>query len=544
MNRFPNANFSFEEVRKRGLKYVDKTEHALRLLTSYNNKTSFFLSRPRRFGKSLFLSTLKSALEGKSALFDGLAMNRDSYGFEKHPVIHLDMGYIDSSSLDSFNGGMNQLIAENRLRSGLQVDLSASLFIQNLSSLISALHFSTGGKAAILIDEYDKPILNELGNKPLVNDLINKFNTFSSVLKSGVGDGKIGFVFLTGVTKISHTSIFSGGNDVIDVSLDRRFADVCGFTKEEIRRHFSESLESILPVKDWSGNLIKSLDGLLAKIYMKYDGYSWDGKTKVINPFSMINFLETREFDDFWFNTGTPTFLVKLASGKRGDLNFLALEDTALSKKTFNAVSVNNLALAPLMFQAGYLTVKSFLDDGSLILGIPNGEVRQAFAHLTLGLLTGEEADAFKSRLSADIRKAVLSGDDDEIRDCLVKIINFSTYENIKPGEGFYNALFTGAFVVSGLDAWPERSTVDGKLDIFVRLPSDIVRIFELKYSKTADGVDACVTKAREQLNDRNYRNTFIARGLSVHELIVVVAERQSVFVKTNGIFDKPTARA
>jgi hypothetical protein len=544
MSRFPNANFSFEEIRKRGFNYVDKTGHALRLLSSYNNSTSFFLSRPRRFGKSLFLSTLKSALEGKGELFDGLAMNRQNYGFEKCPVIHLDMGYIDSSSVDSFNSGMNQIIADNRFSNGIQVDLSASQFIQNLSSLVSALRFGTGEKVAVLIDEYDKPILNELGNKQHLKDLLNKLNNFYAFLKSGVGAGKIGFVFLTGVTKISHASIFSGGNDVVDVSLDPQFADVCGFTKEEIRLHFSESLEAILPVNDWDGGEIKSLEGLLAKIYMKYDGYTWDGLTRVINPFSMINFLQTREFDNFWFNTGTPTFLVKLAAEQKDDVNFLSLEDTAMSKMTLNAVSTNNIALVPLMFQAGYLAVKNIRADGSLILGIPNGEVRQAFAQLTFNLLTDDEADSFKLKLGEDIRKAVLSGDDGEIRDCLMKIINFSAYENIKRSEGFYNALFTAAFAVSGLDAWSEQSTVDGKIGILVKLPSDTVMIFELKYAKTPDDADACITEARERLNDRSYRNAFIARGLSAHELIVVVTERQSVFVQTNGLFHKPTTRS
>jgi hypothetical protein len=482
-------------------------------------------------------------LEGKAELFDGLAMNRGNYGFEKFSVIHLDMSYVDSSSLESFNRGMNQLITLNCLRSGIQADLSSPLFVENLASLVSALRFGAGGKVAVLIDEYDKPILNELGNQQLVNDLIKTFNNIFSFLKFGVSGGLIGFVFLTGVTKISHTSVFSGGNDVKDVSLDPQFADVCGFTKEEIRSQFSASLEAVLPVKDWSGSKIESLDGLLSRICMKYDGYSWDGLTKVINPYSMINFLETRKFDEFWFNSGTPTFLVKLARKQNDDFNFLALEDSRLSLQTLNAVSADNLALVPLMFQAGYLTVKSLQDDGCMILGIPNGEVRQAFAQLTLGLLTGVAADSFKSILAGDIRKAILSGDDAEIRHCLIKIINFSTFENIKPNEGFYNALFTGAFVVSGLDAWPEKSTVDGKLDIVVKLPSDAVRVFELKYSKTLDGVGDCVSKAKEQLNDRNYRNTFIARGLSVHELIVVVAERQSVFVKTNGFFDEPTVR-
>jgi hypothetical protein len=247
-------------------------------------------------------------------------------------------------------------------------------------------------KTEILNDGYDKPMLDRLGNTDFADDIVKRFNTFYSIIKSGVAERAVCFDFLAGVTKITATSIFSGGNDVTDISPDPRFSDVCGFTDDEIHRHYAKHLESLIPMDDASGDRISDLDSLISEIRRKYDGYSWgDGTDRVMNPFSLIKLMETGRFSNFWFNSGTPAFLLKLLSRDPNQASDILLErEHVLTVDEFNAVSVSNAQVIPLLLQAGYFTTER-REDNTLFLGVPNTEVRTAISSLSFNLIAGQQ---------------------------------------------------------------------------------------------------------------------------------------------------------
>ncbi len=342
--------------------YVDKTEYYHRLITKGNY---YFLSRPRRFGKSLLISTLKAIFDGDRALFQGLWIE-DKIDWEPRPVIKLDFTQISKRAIDLDEGIRLELVA---IAQAYGLELAESTNAGRLVELVREL--GKDQKVAILVDEYDKPLIDNIDDLDLVNQNRQKLKNLYSVLK-GL-DHSIAFLILTGVSKFSQVSIFSDLNNLNDITLDEDYASMLGYTQQEIQDNFPTYLDAL------KSRFAGSPLDVMAEMKTWYNGYSWDGENFVYNPFSILNLLSKRRFQDYWFATGTPTFLMKLI--RKGRYGIFDLVDKEVSLQAFNTFDFEAIEIKSLLFQTGYLTIKKYNQfDQSVTLDFPNKEVANAFS--------------------------------------------------------------------------------------------------------------------------------------------------------------------
>ncbi len=372
MKKLPIGIQDFGKLIRNDCVYVDKTAYIHYLLKSGGE--TFFLSRPRRFGKSLLLSTIKALMEGRKELFEGLYIY-DKINWESYPVILLDMGSLVSSSAD----GLELSLAEElKLQARIQeVSLTTTHPVSMFKELIITLYEKTGKQAVLLVDEYEKPILDAIDDPQQAGQIREFLRNFYTVIKSI--SPYLRLTVLTGVSKISQLSIFSGLNNLNDITMDKRYAGICGYTQKELESRFDGYIDQL------AKNGQATREQILEKIREWYDGYSWDGKTFVYNPFSVLLLMDKNQFAPHWFATGTPTFLFKLMQ-ERNDLSPVLKEEMIQYVGFTDQQSLEKLDLVPLLFQTGYLTVKSIDNDEVYHLVIPNQEVRAA---LTQSLLPG-----------------------------------------------------------------------------------------------------------------------------------------------------------
>lgn len=369
--KYPIGLQSFSEVRGGNYLYIDKTEGVYNLV---KEKKYVFLSRPRRFGKSLFLNTLKSFYQGRKELFEGLFIY-DKMPFEAHPIIHLSFDKLDYASIDL------ALLLKKELRH-IAIENTLSLLGEGLKELFyelcEKLHAQTGKKVVILIDEYDHPILHFLEklNYDKAEEMRETIRDFYSVIKSL--DDHIQFFFLTGISRFTKVGLFSVLNNIDDISFQRKYATICGYTQTELESYFPEKIAEIGQEQGLS------YEACVEKIKVMYNGYSWDGIQRVYAPFSTLKFMSEMEFKNHWFTTGTPHFLLKLLSPKFQ----YQVEDIWVCESLFDNYDIRNLDPISLMLQTGYLTIKEKKEDNRYLLNFPNQEVREAF----LQFLGGEYA--------------------------------------------------------------------------------------------------------------------------------------------------------
>ncbi|MBP5157198.1 MAG: AAA family ATPase, partial [Treponema sp.] len=347
--KLPIGIQTFEDIRKNNYVYVDKTEFVGKLV--YNGKP-YFLSRPRRFGKSLFLSTLRSYFEGRKDLFEGLAISKTETEWKQYPVFHLDFNVGDYTSEERFRDSLAVKLTEYEKIYGVR-DEKASSPTDRFSNLLLQAHEKTGLQAAVLIDEYDKPLLNVIGDEPLLDTYRAILKSFYGVLKGE--DAHIRFIFITGVTRFDKVSIFSDLNNLRDISLNREFTAICGITQEEMETFFGPEIGSMAE----DNNL--SEKECLAELKKNYDGYhfSEDTVTDVYNPFSLLNAFSDLRFGSYWFSTGTPSFLTRMI--RDSNFNYASLEnDIDISFRTLENYRLSATDPLPMLYQAGYLTIKSY----------------------------------------------------------------------------------------------------------------------------------------------------------------------------------------
>jgi hypothetical protein len=373
MQKLPVGIQSFSNLREDNYLYIDKTEFIFRLL---HLGKPFFLSRPRRFGKSLMISTIESVFKGRKDLFKGLYIEDKWDWTQQFPVIRLDFGAYSSNTSTELTTSLTHALASVAKNYQLSLPDDAPLPYR-FKELIEQLHEKTGKKVVILVDEYDKPIIDHLSCPEIAENIRTTLSGFYQVLK--VTDDHLRFVFLTGVSKFSKISIFSGLNNLNDITMDVNFTTICGYTQEELENYFSDYIQAMADHHQCS------VPDLLTKIRHWYNGYSWDGKTSVYNPFSTLLLFSKKEFCDYWFETGTPTFLVNLMK-QRNDAS-LFFQPSTILLSGFNSFDYSNLNTQLLLFQTGYITIKQVHRDeeGDLIytLGVPNEEVRQSMiSHL------------------------------------------------------------------------------------------------------------------------------------------------------------------
>lgn len=486
--KYPIGIQTFEKIRTEGYVYVDKTQLVYKLATE---GSCYFLSRPRRFGKSLLLSTLKSYFQGKRELFEGLAMAGLEKEWKEHPIFHFDFNTGLYTNLEGLNSTIDYQLLKLEQRFGV---VRAGLSLPDrFRELISRAYEQTGQKVVILVDEYDKPLLETIGDPELQNEYRKILKSFYGVEKTM--DSYIRFAFFTGVTKFSKVSIFSDLNNLKDITLDDRFSEICGISEEEIHRDFDEEVLLMAEV-----NAI-SKDECYRRLKKNYDGYHFSKQSVgMYNPFSLLNALDSKDFRDFWFATGTPTFLVEVLQHTDYPLDKLTTEEVDV--RTMDSVDMMYSNPIPLLFQSGYLTIKEYNERfQSYHLGFPNEEVERGFAQfLGTYYFSGGMNGSFTIN---NFVREVESGDIEGFMTRLQALFADGDYQVMGKMEIYFQNTLSVIFKLMGFYVQVERHTSRGRMDVTIQT-RDYVYIMELKVDKTAD-------EALQQIEDKQYAAPFVS---------------------------------
>jgi hypothetical protein len=493
--------------------YVDKTEYAYHLIKM---PARYFLSRPRRFGKSLFVDTLKEIFEGNQKLFEGLYIFDKWDWTKKYPVIKLDFAAGGGKNQNELDIRILDMLDENGERLGVQFD--SQDLAGKFRKLISRAAAKYGQRVVVLVDEYDKPILDNLINPLVALEIKEALKSLYGVLKEQ--DANLQFVFMTGVTKFSKVNLFSGVNQLKDITLSKAYTSICGYTDNDLQVHFSEYLEGSDPeeVKQW------------------YNGYSWTGHESVYNPYDILLFLsEEKVFRNYWFETGSPTFLIELF---RKNQYFLPdLENIEVFQRTLSSFEIESLHPITLLFQAGYLTIeKTFIEREKLVycLKIPNQEVRLALNDYFIEDYTGISADL--KNMQGDLYNALSTGNiasfEQHIRSLFAGIPwrNF-TNNDLANFEGYYASVLYAFFASLNAQIIPEDITNRGQADMTILLGKHIY-VMEIK---VVDHLPEGNNQALQQIVQRNYAEKYRNReGKTVHELGLVFNKTERNLVQAD----------
>ncbi|MDR3341217.1 MAG: ATP-binding protein [Treponema sp.] len=491
--KLPIGIQTFSDIREQGYLYVDKTREIHRLISAGK---VFFLSRPRRFGKSLLISTLEAIFKGKKALFEGLYIEDKIDWNERYPVITLDWSSISHTSAGQMEEGT--AIYLSNIAAFHDITLNQKSATNRFEELLTALHQKTGRQAVVLVDEYDMPILDALGKPDEITDEIRQFlQSFYKVLKAA--DRHLRFVFLTGVSKFSKVSIFSGLNNLNDITLDADYAALCGYTQDELERYFDSAIDEMALAQR------RSRQDLLERIRYWYNGFSWDGVTLVYNPFSTLLLFSKKVFRDYWFETGTPTFLINIIK-ERNDVKVL-LEPVEIKDSNFEIFDYRTLDTKILLFQTGYLTVKQVIKDRfgeKLIytLGVPNEEVRSAMLeYLTSSFAAYPVSDTaiMRERMMGQLFDGDVSGLERGMQALFAEIPS----QLHLPWEAYYHSLLLLWLNMLGFEVQAEVSTDKGRIDAVWTWEERVV-IAEVKYAIKGK-VEPLLKKAMAQIMDRRY---------------------------------------
>ena len=488
--------YSFEKLRQEGYLYVDKTEYIWNLINPAGG--SYFLSRPRRFGKSLTVSTLKAIFEGKKELFQGLAIYDKPYDWEKYPVIHLDMNGRDFSTLEKMEERFQQMLLEQANVNNVELRVSSSDTM--FHTLIKKLH-DRDGDVVILLDEYDKPILNNITQEKR-SRFLEALRTFYSVIKEK--NGILRFVFITGVSKFCHVSLFSDLNNLTDITMDARYATMFGYTQEELEANFGDRIAAL------AGNT--DITAYKGKIKEWYNGYRFHKNAKTVyNPVSLAYFFENGgEFNNYWFSTGTPSFLMELT--KQKDFNFEAALKDAVPQVAFNAFEIDNIDPLTLLLQTGYITIKGTEERFGqtwYFLDFPNREVAGAFSAYILNSYAGK-TQTVSVQFTAEIATALLNKDLKKLRKAMEVFFAGIPYTSHKKQESTFQTIFFSIFRLLGLYVEAESATNDGRIDAVVQT-KDAVFIFEFKLDNDPT--------ALEQIKEKEYYKKYL---LDKREIFII----------------------
>ena len=491
--RLPTGIQTFREIREADCYYVDKTAHIRQLVEEGKH---WFLSRPRRFGKSLLLDTVKELFEGNEALFRGLHVHPRWDWTARHPVLRLDLSG-NCGTVETLHASVMQQLDAVEEDFGLAVPRRYAAAAVRCRQLLRALHRETGQRVVVLVDEYDKPMLDALDAPDAARANRDYLHGVYSAVKAC--DADVRFALFTGVTRFSKVNLFSGLNNLTDLTLAPAHSAICGYTDEDLDTVFAPELPGLdrQAIRDW------------------YDGYCWLGGEKVYNPYDILLLFGTRRFDAHWFETGTPTFLVRHLLDNR--VSTPALDGLLASADLLGDFDVGDLATEALLFQTGYLTVRDTVDvDGEphYRLGYPNREVRQGLNRRLLRALAPDAAGQVASRVRLrDLLAANdLAGVEDLFRSFFAGIpYNWHVNNPVADYEGYYASVFYAHFAAAGLDVATEDATSRGRLDMAVRAAGRVY-LFEFKVvDRTPEG------KAIAQLRERGYADKYRHLGQPIH---------------------------
>lgn len=497
MQRLPIGEQEFTLLRARNEVYVDKTRHIYELM---NAGRFLFLSRPRRFGKSLLVTTLAEIYRGNRDLFQGLWIE-DKIDWQPHPVILINfngMDYREQSLSDALAQYMDKVAAQH------QITLQGEHYKEKFQELIVRLAEQSIAqgfgphRVVLLVDEYDKPITDLLENDQKVQEHVDTLKNFYSVLKAPEAI-HLHLVFLTGVSKYGKISVFSDLNNLLDLTLDTRFATLLGYTQEELETYFRDHITRLCVTHGLSH------EEMVTQIRFWYDGYSWDGIQRVYVPFSTLVFLEQQQFANYWFSTATPTFLLKLLKQKK--IPATALADVIADRRLLESAAVAEIRPNSLLFQTGYLTIKSVqfrLGQPRYRLGYPNFEVEQAFQQYLLADYLEVPVDQLVDSLLVRLEEALAQQDVLRFIQIFQSVFASIPYTLFLEEEAYYHSVIYLVLRLLNFQIDPEKLTNVGRIDAVLEL-DDVIYILEFKMS-TAE-------IALQQIRDKGYAQAYQAAG-------------------------------
>ncbi len=491
---YPVGIQTFERIRKENKLYIDKTEYVYRM--THSGGCYFFLSRPRRFGKSLLVSTFESYFSGKKELFEGLAIEKLEQEWMEYPVLHFDMSggkHMEKEQLEDYLS--NRLEAEERKWGITHTKRGAN---DRLTELITTAYEISGKQVVVLIDEYDAPMLDVAHDKETLDVLRNLMRNFFSPLK--MCEPMLRFVFLTGITKFSQVSIFSELNNIKNISLDDEYAGVCGITKEELLTQMSEDIDVLAEAQGMTR------EETIAKLKENYDGYHFSpASPEVFNPYSLLNCFDDKNFGAYWFSSGTPTYLINML--RKFKVLPAKIGRSLARSSAFDAPTENLKTITPLLYQSGYITIKGYDKMSQLFtLDLPNKEIKVGlFESLLPYYLEGmyaEEGDVAIAQMSVLIRQ----GDMDGALRLLQEFLGTVPYCNNTNYEGHYQqVLFIIFTLLTHFVVDVEVHTPNGRVDVVMET-EDTLYLIELKLNKSAQA-------AMQQINLKQYDQRFARCG-------------------------------
>lgn len=494
---YPIGIQTFERIRKEDMFYVDKTEYIYRM--THTDGTYFFLSRPRRFGKSLLVSTFKSYFEGKKELFEGLAIEKLEKEWNTYPVLHFDLSkgkHMEKAQLEEYLG---YLLEDYEQKYGIENHRNGNN--NRFNDLIEVVFQKTGKQVVVLIDEYDAPLLDVAHEKEKLDELRNTMRNFYSPLKGN--ESMLRFVFMTGITKFSQLSIFSELNNIKNVSMDEPYAGICGITKEEMLTQMSDDIDAL------AEHLELSREETIRELKDHYDGYhfTWPSPD-VFNPYSLLNCFADGRMDDYWFGSGTPTYLINMM--RKYDFLPADLGETIeVGKKDFDAPTEMMTTIIPLLYQSGYVTIKGYDKPTKLYqLALPNQEIRVGlYGSLLPHYLTDKSAKA--NTTIAKMSVLVKKGDMNAAFCLLNDFLETVPYCDNTNYEGHWQqTLYIMFALLTNYSIHVEPHTAKGRIDIMMET-DDTIYVMELKFNKSAE-------EALAQIEAKHYVDAFKMSGKKV----------------------------
>jgi len=488
--RYPIGIQTFSEVITGKYRYIDKTGYIHEIANKYKY---VFLSRPRRFGKSLLASTFHSYFEGRKELFEGLKIEWLEKDWTKYPVLHLDMSTAKHQNREEL---ISEL--ENKLAQYEKIyprDESQKTINQRMEGLIQHAHNQTGQQVVVLIDEYDAPLLDVLNDDKALEANRQVMRNFYSPLKAN--DEHLRFVFITGITKFSQLSIFSELNNLQNISMMPEYTGICGITSEELQTQFSDDID------DFASRMDISREEAIAMLKDYYDGYHFSHKSPdIYNPFSLIKALDAAEFDSYWFSSGTPTYLIEQM--RKFNATPQSISEMMARKSDFDTPTENMKSVTPLLYQSGYLTIKDYDPISKLYtLRIPNREVRSGLMESLVSYVADYCVETPASLLVGKMQRAFYDDDIEKVMECMKTFFSSIPYaDNVKNSEGHYQQLLFVVFSMMCQYTDVEVRTPQGRADLVMNARNKIY-IIEVKIDKNADF-------AMNQINLRDYGERFL----------------------------------
>ncbi|MFH1962041.1 MAG: ATP-binding protein [bacterium] len=510
MKKLPIGIQTFSEIINENYCYVDKTRIIYELI---NSGKYFFLSRPRRFGKSLLIDTIKDLFEGRDKLFKGLWIENKWDFSQKYPVIKIDFGAGVFKKREELKERIFFVLKENQSKLGIDCE-TQTLTSNYFEELITKISAKYGERVIILIDEYDKPILDNIEEPMIAQQMREELKNLYSVLKST--DAYIKFVMLTGVSKFSKVSLFSGLNNLRDITIDERFSAICGYTQNDLEAVFKEYL----------------VDVDLDKVRLWYNGYSWLGEN-VYNPFDILLFLDSpgKEYKNYWFETGSPTFLLKLLKERKYYIP--EFEEIRAGEELIGAFDVDFIEPAALLFQTGYLTIKDKRQIGARIeykLTYPNLEVKSSLNNYILFYLNKDAQ--IKENTQSRVYEAIENLDFELLKNTFFRLFAAIPYEwymknELDKYEGYYASIFYAVFASLGYDLEVEESTNRGRIDMAIKTDK-VVIIFEFKVVEGESGQNT----ALEQIKSKRYYEKYSGLNRDVYLVGIEFSKEERNIVK------------